>query len=205
MSLRICLLPYISLHNTSYILIINNSHAYHNHNFQSYIPPFHIRYRKTNVRQRSVYMSSKTKIVVLHMKEIIYTVVFLILAILMIALLVIMFGPKKDMETAATAQTTEPDKYMPGVYTTAIELNDNSFDVQVTVDSNHINSIELVNLSEATTAMYPLVEPSLENLATQIYATQSTDNITYEDDSKYTSMLLLEAIKSALAKATPES
>lgn len=150
-------------------------------------------------------MSSKTKIVVLHMKEIIYTVVFLILAILMIALLVIMFGPKKDMETAATAETAETDKYVPGVYTTAIELNDNSFDVQVTVDSNHINSIELVNLSEATTAMYPLVEPSLENLATQIYATQSTDNITYEDDSKYTSMLLLEAIKSALAKATPES
>lgn len=135
-------------------------------------------------------MSSKTKIVVLHMKEIIYTVVFLILAILMIALLVIMFGPKKDMETTATAQ---------------IELNDNSFDVQVTVDSNHINSIELVNLSETTTAMYPLVEPSLENLATQIYATQSTENITYEDDSKYTSILLLEAIKSALAKATPES
>ena len=150
-------------------------------------------------------MSSKTKIVVLHMKEIIYTVVFLILAILMIALLVIMFGPKKDMETTATAQTEEPDKYVPGVYTTAIELNDNSFDVQVTVDSNHINSIELVNLSEATTAMYPLVEPALENLATQIYATQSTDNITYEDDSKYTSMHLLEAIKSALAKATPES
>ena len=150
-------------------------------------------------------MSSKTKIVVLHMKEIIYTVVFLILAILMIALLVIMFGPKKDMETAATAQTEEPDKYVPGVYSTAIELNDNSFDVQVTVDSNHINSIELVNLSETTTAMYPLVEPSLENLATQIYATQSTENITYEDDSKYTSILLLEAIKSALAKATPES
>ena len=150
-------------------------------------------------------MSSKTKIVVLHMKEVIYTVAFLILAILMIALLVIMFGPKKDMETAATAQTEEPDQYVAGVYTTAIELNDNSFDVQVTVDSNHINSIELVNLSEATTAMYPLVEPALENLATQIYATQSTDNITYEDDSKYTSMLLLEAIKSALAKATPES
>ena len=109
------------------------------------------------------------------------------------------------METAATAQTAEPNQYVAGVYTTAIELNDNSFDVQVTVDSNHINSIELVNLSEATTAMYPLVEPALENLATQIYATQSTDNITYEDDSKYTSMLLLEAIKSALAKATPES
>lgn len=150
-------------------------------------------------------MSSKTKIVVLHMKEVIYTAVFLILAILMIALLVIMFGPKKDKETAATVQTAEPDRYVAGVYTTAIELNDNSFDVQVTVDTNHINSIELVNLSETTTAMYPLMEPALESLATQIYATQSTENITYQDDSKYTSMLLLEAIKSALAKASVES
>lgn len=150
-------------------------------------------------------MSSKTKIVVLHMKEVVYTAVFLILGILMIALLVIMFGPKKDKETAATVQATEPDRYVAGVYTTAIELNDNSFDVQVTVDSNHINSIELVNLSETTTAMYPLMEPALESLATQIYATQSTENITYADDSKYTSMLLLEAIKSALSKASLES
>lgn len=139
------------------------------------------------------------------MKEVVYTAVFLILAILMIALLFIMFGPKKDKETAATAQTAEPDRYVAGVYTTAIELNDNSFDVQVTVDTNHINSIELVNLSETTTAMYPLMEPALESLATQIYATQSTENITYQDDSKYTSMLLLEAIKSALAKASVES
>ncbi|MBS6194176.1 MAG: hypothetical protein KH828_01165 [Clostridiales bacterium] len=150
-------------------------------------------------------MSSKTKIVVLHMKEVIYTAIFLALAVLMIALLVIMFGPGKSKETAAaSAQPAEPDRYVAGVYTTAIELNDNSFDVQVTVDTNHINSIELVNLSETTTAMYPLMEPSLESLATQIYANQSTENITYEDDNKYTSMLLLEAIKSALAKASPE-
>ncbi len=152
-------------------------------------------------------MSSKTKIVVLHMKEVIYTAIFLVLAILMIALLVIMFGPGSEKETAATAtaQTSEPDRYVAGVYTTAIELGENSFDVQVTVDTNHINSIELVNLSETTTAMYPLMEPTLESLASQIYASQSTENITYEDDNKYTSMLLLEAIKSALAKAAPES
>lgn len=148
-------------------------------------------------------MSSKTKIVVLHMKEIIYTVIFLILAVLMITLLVIMFGPKKDTATSAPiVQNTESERYVAGVYSTPIELNDNSFDVQVTVDTNHINSIELVNLSETTTAMYPLMEPTLESIASQIYATQSTENITYEDDNKYTSMLLLEAVKSALAKAT---
>ena len=39
-------------------------------------------------------MSSKTKIVVLHMKEVIYTVVFVVLGILLILLLTFMFLPK---------------------------------------------------------------------------------------------------------------
>ena len=39
-------------------------------------------------------MSSRTKIVVLHMKEIIYTAVFATLAILLIILLLFMFLPK---------------------------------------------------------------------------------------------------------------
>ena len=144
-------------------------------------------------------MSSKTRIVVLHMKEVIYTAIFLVLGLLMIVLLLIMFGPSKDKETASSVQTTSAltGQYLPGVYTTAIELNDNTFDVQVTVDSSHINSIELINLSESTAAMYPLKE-----LASQIYEKQSLEDITYEDDNKYTSMLLLEAIKSALAKAS---
>ena len=39
-------------------------------------------------------MSSKTKIVVLHMKEIIYTVIFAVLAIVLILLLIFMFRPE---------------------------------------------------------------------------------------------------------------
>ena len=39
-------------------------------------------------------MSAKTKIVVLHLKELIYTGIFAVLGILFIILLVIMFLPK---------------------------------------------------------------------------------------------------------------
>ena len=46
-------------------------------------------------------MSSKTKIVVLRMKEIIYTAIFVGLAILLVTLCFIMFRPKKD--TAAVS------------------------------------------------------------------------------------------------------
>lgn len=144
-------------------------------------------------------MSSKTKIVVLHMKEVIYTAIFLLLAVVTIVLLVVMFGGR-DKRDSQSASGTE-NIYTPGVYTASIELNGNSFDVQVTVDKDHINSIELINLSEVATAMYPLMEPTLEDIASQIYTSQSTENITYSDDNKYTSMLLLDAIQSALAKA----
>ena len=144
-------------------------------------------------------MSSKTKIVVLRMKELIYTGIFVALGILLILLLVYMFAPK-DQKSSTSADAA----YIPGVYTSSIQLNENSFDVQVTVDADHINSIELVNLSETATVMYPLMEPTLDEIAQQIYTTQSTENITYSDDNKYTSMLLLDAIEDALGKARAE-
>ena len=148
-------------------------------------------------------MSSKTKIVVLHMKEVIYTAIFLVLAILLIVLLFTMFGAKKKSGDAADADASEV-LYVPGVYTSTIELNGQTFDVEVTVDENHINSIALNNLSETATAMYPLMEPTLESLASEIYTTQSTENISFGDDNKYTSQLLLQAIDAALDKAKAE-
>ena len=144
-------------------------------------------------------MSSKTKIVVLHMKEVVYTGIFVALAIVLAVLLFMMFGKNKEADTAS-AQAV----YHAGVYTSPITLNDNTFDVEVTVDENHINSISLVNLSETTTAMYPLMEPALDALSQQICDTQSTENITYSEENKYTSMLLLDAINDALDKAKAE-
>lgn len=41
-------------------------------------------------------MKSKTKIIVLHMKEIVYTVIFAVLGILLIFLLILMFHPKEQ-------------------------------------------------------------------------------------------------------------
>ncbi|EOT26633.1 hypothetical protein C805_00733 [Eubacterium sp. 14-2] len=141
-------------------------------------------------------MSSKTKIVVLHLKEVVYTAIFAVLGILLILLLIFMFLPdNKDKDTEETM------KYTAGVYTSSIQLNDNAIDVEVVVDDNHINSVTLVNLDEATAAMYPLMQPALDNLTRQIYEKQSLENISYGDDNQYTSMVLLNAIQSALDKA----
>ena len=142
-------------------------------------------------------MSSKTKIVVLHMRELIYTAIFAGLGIVLILLLVFMFLPDKEKSAAAK----ETMQYVAGVYTSSIQLNDNAFDVEVVVDSNHINSISLVNLNETTAAMYPLMQPALDNLTQQIYEKQSVENISYGTETQYTSTVLLDAIRSALEKA----
>lgn len=146
-------------------------------------------------------MSSKTKIVVLHLKELIYTGIFIVLGILFIVLLVIMFLPdKKDGSTPSENTETEA-VYSPGVYTTSLVLNEHTVDVEVVVDENYISSVRLVNLNDTVTAMYPLIEPSFEQIAAQLYETQSIDAITYSDESKYTTLVLLDAINTSLEKA----
>ena len=143
-------------------------------------------------------MSAKTKIVVLHMKEMIYTLIFAGLGILLILLLICMILPKQK-EKAVETMT-----YVAGVYTSTIQLNDSTMDVQVVVDESRIKSISLVNLDETVSAMYPLMQPAVESLADQIITKQSTENISYDKDNQYTSMVLLNAVNDALTKAEVE-
>lgn len=142
-------------------------------------------------------MSAKTQIVVLHMKEVIYTFVFAGLSILLIFLFLYMFLPSKE-ET----ENTESATYTAGVYTSSILFQNSAIDVQVVVDANRISSISLVNLDEAVATMYPLVEPALEELAEQILNKQSTEGVSYSANNQYTSLMLLEAINTALEKAS---
>ncbi len=152
-------------------------------------------------------MNSKTKIVVLHRKELIYTGIFVLMGILLVILVVAMFfskdkGEQSTPETAPTESTEAPQiSYIPGVYTTSMVFSDHTVDVEVTVDQDSINSIRLVNLDESVTTMYPLIEPVFEALTQQIYETQSLEQVTYESANKYTAMVLLDAIQNSLNKA----
>ena len=139
-------------------------------------------------------MSSRTKIVVLHMKEIIYTAIFAALALLVIVLLIFMFGTgKKDSAVKNEKQ------YTPGTYTSTLTLNNTNLEVEVSVDAYKINSIRFSNLDETVTTMFPLIQPAIEEIAEQIYETP--DSITLSEDTPYTSQLILDAVSEAVEKA----
>lgn len=141
-------------------------------------------------------MSAKTKIVVLHMKELIYTAIFAGLGILLVILLLFMFLPREK-----EGESVETMNYVAGVYSSSVMMGNQNVDVQVIVDENRINAISLVNMDEAVTTMYPLMEPALLNIEEQVIEKQTTEGITYNSDQQYTSVVLLNAIENALAKA----
>lgn len=144
-------------------------------------------------------MGSKTKIVVLHMKEIIYTAVFAALGILLIILLAVMFRPDGGMK-----DTGAQKQYTPGIYTSSLTLNNANLEVEVSVDESRINSIRFSNLDETVATMFPLIQPAIEDIAEQVYETQSLDDITLPEDTPYTSQMILDAIKEAVNKAAVE-
>ena len=142
-------------------------------------------------------MSSSPKIVVLKTREILYTLILLFFVILLI---VCLFAPKKA-DSGQPQSVTSAATYIPGIYTAPVTLGKDTMNMEVTVDASEIRAIRLVNLSEAITASYPLVSPSLEKIAAQILETQSLDGISCPAENRYTAQLLLSAISEALATA----
>ena len=140
---------------------------------------------------------AKTKIVVIQLKEIIYTVIFAALGILLILLLIFMFKGGKDEEEAMAGTNL----YTAGTYSSTFTLNDMALNMVVVVDKDHINNVSIENIDEAITTMYPLIEPSLEAIALQLYNDVPINDIEFMEDSKYTQLLLVEAIQTTLDKA----
>ena len=158
-------------------------------------------------------MSSKTKIIVLMMKEIIYTALFIGFAIVLIMLFLFMFRPKKDNISPDAAATGEQSSsgaapasvtYVPGLYSSPIVLGSENVNVEVTVDRTGIRSVSLVPLSDSVETMYPLMAPAMDSIAAQILEHQSLDGLEYPSGSQYTSMALVSAVRTALSKASEQ-
>jgi len=126
-------------------------------------------------------MSAKTRIVVLHMKKLVFAGVITGLGILLVIFLGILLGSSHKQSADNEAVET---MYVPGVYTSSVMIDGNPFDVQVSVDEDHINEITMVHLDETVETMYPLVRPTLDELAKQIISSQSLTDLTYSKNNQ---------------------
>jgi len=150
-------------------------------------------------------MNSKTKIIVLHRRELLIGAIAAVIAILLLIFMISsLAGGSKDaaassVNGAKSVSAGVSACYTPGVYRAGVSLNGNAVDIEVTVDKNSIQNIALVNLSEP---LYPSLESTFSELCASVIESGSTKNITYPAENKYTATMLLNAIQTALDKCT---
>ena len=95
--------------------------------------------------------------------------------------------------------------YIPGIYTTELILGSETANVEVIVSDHAITSVSLADPSETLTTMYPLLEPTMESINDQLCEMQDPSQVTYSAEIRYTSLVLLEAVKASLEKAKPKA
>lgn len=122
----------------------------------------------------------------------------------------------EDVSTGAVADTDAvldnasgpvgtANTYIPGIYTTELILGSETANVEVIVNDHAITSLSLADPDETLTTMYPLLEPTMDSLSEQICETQDLSQVTYSAETRYTSLVLLEAVKASLEKAKPSA
>ena len=156
-------------------------------------------------------MSGKTKIFVLHMKEVIYTGIFIFLGLIFLVLLAIMFLPKNAAVDSSTetiesnehhsGQPSASSEYTPGIYAATLEVSGNNLEMQVIIEQQGITDVSFTHLDESVETMYPLFTPVLESISNQLKNGASLADITYEDSQRYTAAILLDTIETILEQA----
>ena len=130
---------------------------------------------------------------VIQLKELIFTLIFVILGILIILFLLSLFSDNEDSETTSS--------YVPGTYSTSLTIGSIPMEMSVKVDSERIVDVALTPASESVETMYPLLDSSVSSLREQLLSLQDASQIAVSADSQYTYTVLMDAVNTALAKA----
>lgn len=153
---------------------------------------------------------SRTRIVILQLKEIVYTAIFVCLGILLLTLLFFMFWPEKDSKTVS--KSTPPVSsaesgmsFQAGVYNKELSLGDSQINIQVALDSDRVKSVEIVNLEESVETMYPLIKPAVKEISDQLVQGVSPEEVVLPDDSPYTSQMVLDSVNEIMTEASSQN
>lgn len=145
-----------------------------------------------------------TKIIILRMRELVYTGIFVGIGILLVVLLYFMFWGKDDSRGEnETADSTI--NYQAGVYTKELAFGESTVNLKVALDTDHVKSVEIEPLDESVTTMYPLMQPAVETISEQLAAGVTVEDIEMSEESQYTQEMILGAVEEILVENTREN
>lgn len=149
---------------------------------------------------------SKTKIVVLRMKEVVYTAVFVGLGILLLIVLFFMFGRQNSTKSESTQSNISNESstykndavYRAGIYESQFVIGENTINLEVALDEEQVKSVKVKNLDESVETMYPLMKSAVKDVSKQLSSGVSIDEVVLSKNSMYTEKLVLDAVKTVL-------
>ena len=137
----------------------------------------------------------KSRFVVLQMKDIVRTGIFVVIGLVLLIILIWAIMPR------SAASDMGAHNFIPGTYTSYIIIHNRPIGVSVTVDENKIIDITLSDMAESQEVFYPLIRPTMALLSQEVIDRQTT-NIEAPAEAAITSRILLDAINNALMQAT---
>lgn len=128
---------------------------------------------------------SKTKIVVLRMKEVVYTAVFVGLGILLLIVLFFMFGRQNSPKSESTQSNISNESstykndavYRAGIYESQFVIGENTINLEVALDEEQVKSVKVKNLDESVETMYPLMKSAVKDVSKQLSSGVSIDEV----------------------------
>ncbi|MDD3393325.1 MAG: hypothetical protein EOM28_09935 [Clostridia bacterium] len=134
---------------------------------------------------------SGTKFVVVKLKELIKTVVFAVLGVIILVGLIWFFLSLGDNDSGT---------YRDGVYHTQVALGEESAMVSVTVQDGKIEDVALSEVSESALVFYPLLQSAAEEVCKEVVKNQSL-TIQVSEQNAYSAQAVLEAVAQGLEEA----
>lgn len=131
------------------------------------------------------------KFLVLKFKDIVKTAVFAVIGILFFAAVIYFVFGRGD---------AKPTAYVPGTYSSQIELSQGRMTVEVKVGKNKIKSVSVTNESETIPVFYPLFESAAKDVEKHLKKEQQMSYVP-EGDTEMTSQLILQAVERSLQQA----
>ena len=149
---------------------------------------------------------SKTKIVVLRMKEVVYTAVFVGIGVLLLIVLFFMFGRQNSPKSESTQSTINNESstykndaiYRAGIYESQFVIGEKTINLEVALDEEQVKSVKVKNLDESVETMYPLMKSAVKDVSKQLSAGVSIDEVVLSKNSMYTEKLILDAVKAEI-------
>lgn len=135
------------------------------------------------------------KIVVLRLKDILYSLLFATLGIILIIVLIMMFTGKDKKNEMPTMN------YTPGIYTSSFKLDQQVVNVEVTIYENKVQGVKFQNLDPNLELRYQLLQPAMANINDQMKDNEIILDVEPTERNKDTTAMIMGAVEKAVAKA----